>query len=43
MNIFKKVACKFWAWQERRSFEALPAEIHKDIGWRKAAVNCDGS
>jgi hypothetical protein len=43
MSIFKRVACKVWAWQERRRFEALPAEIRKDIGWRQAPVNCDGA
>lgn len=40
MNILKKVACKVRVWQERRRYEALPAEIRKDIGWRQASVNC---
>lgn len=41
MRIFKSLACKVRVWQERRRFEALPADIRKDIGWRQAPVNCD--
>jgi hypothetical protein len=40
MNFFRKVVCKVQVWHERRQFEALPADIRKDIGWRQAPINC---
>jgi hypothetical protein len=27
-------------WREQRIFEALPADIRKDTGWRQPAVKC---
>lgn len=42
MNIFIRAARRISAWQERRVFEALPADILKDIGWRQMPINRDG-